>query len=288
MPSAFCGVTGLRPTHGRVSNAGVLPVSQTFDTVGPIARDVGDVARLFSVIAGFDPSDPLSQDVPFDDWCRDPSSAIEGLKIGIPKNFYFNGVEDDFASAVMILARTLEAGGAKLVEVDIPNAEIAHEYATRIIFSDVCAFHANSLDHQRDKISNQVFERMVEGRNVTGVAYADALRFKENWRRMLGNLFDTVNVTLFPTTPAAAPLIHDNQHLSEATKSATRFTYGSGLAGTPGLSLPCGFDANGLPIGALFETRWWGENTLFRLGAYWQSLTDWHQQKPKLRPGPNT
>lgn len=281
MPSALCGVTGLRPTHGRVPNTGVLPVSETFDTVGPVARRVQDVAAVYEAIAGYDPEDPHSIDRPVTPW--DGSASVSGLRVGVPDHFYYDDIDPEIAEALARMRAALAAAGAELVPVMLPGAEIAHAHATRIILADACALHETALEQRRADISDQVYERMIKGRAVTGVHYAEALRFRERWRQMLAALFRQVDVLLMPTTPALAAPIQDSAHLEDATRHFTRFTYGGGLAGTPGLSLPCGLTASGLPIGALFEAPWWQETRLFTIGAWWQALTDWHlRQAPAL------
>ena len=132
------------------------------------------------------------------------------------------------------------------------------------------------------EFSPQVYERMVKGRGVSGVEYAKAVRFREEWRRMMRALFEEIDILLFPTTPCPAPPIEDGAHLEATTRSATRFTYGGALAGIPGLSVPCGFTAAGMPIGALMEAAWWNEAALLRAGRAWQRLTQWHLRRPPV------
>ncbi len=281
MPAAFCGVTGLRPTLGRVSNRGVRPVSESLDTVGPMARTVGGVAQLYSVIAGFDPEDPHSLRRPVADWTRDPSDDVSGLRVGIPRNFYFDDLSPGIAESVMAVAQQFEAGGARLIEIDVPDAEIAHQYATRIILADACVLHAADLDARRDHFSDQVYERMIAGRCLSATDLTEAQRFRERWAHAARRRFDGIDATLFATTPIVAPPIEDNAHLADATRHATRFAYGGSLAGLPGLSIPCG-DHGGLPIGALLESAPFAEDRLFRLGAHWQARTDWHRRTPPV------
>jgi aspartyl-tRNA(Asn)/glutamyl-tRNA(Gln) amidotransferase subunit A len=178
--------------------------------------------------------------------------------------------------------------GATLIEIDLEGAEEAHRYATTIILADACALHADALDTRREVFSPQVRERMIRGRDRTGVDYACAMRFREAWRKTLRDAFVEVDIILMPTSPFPAPLIEDGIHLEDATRHATRFTFGGGLAGIPGLSLPCGITAGGLPIGALLEARWWNEAALIRAGKAWQSRTDWHLRRPPaaLHPAP--
>ncbi len=284
VPAGFCGIAGLRPTHGRVSNRGCLPVSVTFDTIGPMAREVGDLARILCVLAGYDDGDPLSQDHPLEPDLLLPRPDVAGLRIGLPRNFYFDDVDPEVANAVRAAADAFAAGGAELVPVTVPDAEVAHAHATAIILSDACALHAEALDQRRAQISDPVFERMIKGRAVSGTDYARGMRFREAWRRSLKRIFAGVDMLLFPTSPFPAPPIAEESHLEEATRHATRFTYGGGLAGTPGLSLPCGFTAGGLPIGMLLEGAWWNEAALLRAGAFWQARTDWHLRRAPVAP----
>ncbi len=201
------------------------------------------------------------------------------MRIGLPRKFYFDDIDPEVRAAVMSVAEAFARAGATLVEIDIPGAESAHSYATTMIYSDVCDVHADNLDRRPELMSQQVYERMIKGRSRSGVDYARAMRFREAWRMTLRRVFDQVDVTLFPTSPYPAPPIVENAHLEVTTAHATRFAFGGGLGGIPGLSLPCGFTKDGLPIGALFEAKWWNEATLFRVGKAWQAMTDWHLRR---------
>lgn len=282
VPAAFCGVTGLRPTHGRVSNRGVLPVSASFDTVGPLARDVETVARMFVAMAGFDPEDPGSARMALDAELLTGSADMAGVRIGVPRNFYHEDIDPEIAAAVRAFAHALADAGADLVPVDVRGAEVAHQFSTTIILADACELHARALDETPGKFSPQVFQRMIKGRARSAVDYAAAMRFREAWRRDLATLFRTVDLLLYPSTPHPAPPIQDNEHLEDATRHATRFSYGGGLAGLPGLSLPCGITSAGLPIGALLEAAWCNEAVLLRAGRAWQRATDWHLRRPRV------
>lgn len=280
LPAAFCGVAGLRPTHGLVSNRGVLPVSVSFDTVGPIARRVEDLARLLCAIAGYDHEDPSSARHAIGAEILNVEADVTGLRVAVPRNFYFDQVDPEIEVAIRALADALAKAGATVVEITLDGAAEAHTHATTIILADACALHADALDGKPDLFSRQVFERMIKGRDRTGVDYARALRFREAWRKTLRDVFARADILLYPTAPRPAPRIEDGAHLEDATRNATRFTYGGGLAGNPGLSLPCGFTRSGLPIGALLEAAWWNEAVLIRAGKVWQQLTDWHLRRP--------
>lgn len=280
VPAAFCGIAGLRPTHGRVSNRGALAVSASFDTIGPMARSVDDIAKLLVAMAGYDAADPDSVRMPLDADILTASNDMAGVRVGIPKNFYFEDIDPDIAAAVRAVADTLADAGAEIVHIEIPGAEIAHHFATTIILADACEVHAEALDSRKQDFSPQVYQRMIKGRARSGVDYASAMRFRAEWRRRLRGLFADMDLLLYPTTPFAAPPIADGAHLEDATRHATRFAYGGGLAGLPGLSVPCGFTAAGLPIGALFEAAWCNEAVLLRAGRAWQRATDWHLRRP--------
>lgn len=282
LPAAMCGVAGLRPTHGRVSNHGSTPVSPSFDTIGPLARDVHDIARLLAVIAGRDAGDAYARGPDLGNFLPRLADGVAGLRIGLPRNHYFEAVDDEMGATVMAALRQLEQLGAKIVEVDVEGAEEAQRWSTVIIFSDACAYHAERLDRHPELFSRPVYERMIVGRSFTATDYADALRARENWWRSLNSVFAQVDVLASPTMTAPPPPIEEGKSLLDATRDATRNTYAGGLGGIPGLSLPCGLTGAGLPVALQLEAAWWQEPTLLRAGVAYQSATDWHLRRPGL------
>lgn len=279
VPAGFCGITGLRPTHGFVPNRGSLPVSVTMDTIGPMTRRVEDAARILVTIAGHDPKDPLSNQGNPTNSLLAPGPGMTGMRVGIPRRFFFEDIGTDVEKSVLSVADCFAAAGAEIVEIEIPGAADAHRHATTIIYCDACALHQHDLSKRPELFSRPVFERMTKGLERTGVDYANALRFREAWRQTLRNIYATVDLTLVPTSPLPAPLIVDPGHLETATAEATRFTFGGGLAGIPGISLICGFSAAGLPIGALLEAGWGNEAALIGAATAWQAATDWHLRR---------
>jgi aspartyl-tRNA(Asn)/glutamyl-tRNA(Gln) amidotransferase subunit A len=283
VPAAFCGVSGLRPTFGRVPNRGCLPVSESFDTIGPIARHVADLARILAVLAGPDAADPSSRAMPTDLAWLSREKDVRGLRIGVLGGFYADDVDGEVARAVAAVGEGLAAQGAELVPVTLPEAAAAQEAATTIIYADACALHAEALDTKRQLISPAVYDRMIKGRGYAAPDYAAALRFRERWQRDLRALFATVDAIMLPASPETAPPIEaTGGDLHVSTRNATRFTYGGGLAGIPGLALPCGFATNGMPIGVLFEAAWGNEAVLLRIGEAWQAATGWHRARPPI------
>ena len=287
IPAAMTGIAGLRPTHGRISIRGITPVSVAHDTVGPMARRVADVARIFAALAAYDPLDPVSRDLPLGNFLPSLGDGIAGVRVGLARSFFFEDVDDGVEATVREGARTLESLGARLVDVTLAGAETAQRWTTIMAYADACAYHRERLDAGPGAISRPVYERMMLGRDFGAVDYAEAMRGREAWRRTLAEAFETVDVLLAPTTPRPAPPIADERSLHRATQEATRFTYGGALASIPGLSVPCGFAADGLPVGMMLEAAWGAEPLLLRMGHAYQTATDWHLRRaPCLDPAP--
>ncbi len=282
LPASINGISGLRPTHGRVPNHGSTPVSATLDTIGPMARRVADVARIFAVIAGHDERDPLSADRPLENFLPTLNDSIEGVRIGIPRNFYFENTDPEIETAARDAANLLADAGAILVDIDMPGAADMQRWTTILIFSDACAFHAERMKQHPEMFSKPVFNRMSEGLNFTAVDYANALRAQEAWKSQLRRTFREIDLLLSPTLPTPIPPIEEDKSLLEATKHATRNTYAGALGQLPGLSIPCGFGSDGMPIGLQLEAAWWQEPLLLRVGCAYQAQTDWHLRAPPL------
>lgn len=285
IPSSINGISGLRPTVGRVSNAGSFPVSANHDTIGPMARTVADVARLFAVMAAYDDADPISDPRPLENFLPTLGDGISGLRIAVPRNHYFDSLDSDVAHAVEAAIKTLEAQGARISDVTLEGAETALESLAVLIYSDACMVHEERLSGQDESWGAQTIERMRMALTHTSRDYARALRAKENWQRSLARLFDQHDVVLTPTLPHPPPPIEDNRSLYEATTRVAANTYAGALGSLPGLSIPCGATPDGLPIGLQLEAAWWAEPTLLRTGYAYQQATDWHRRRPQLAAG---
>lgn len=284
LPAAICGISGLRPTLGRISSAGCFPVSASHDTVGPMARTVDQCALLFAVLSGYDPDDPISEDRPLENFLPSLGDGVAGVRIGIPKNFYLEGCSEDVSASYQAAIRVLEKLGAKLVDVSVPGAEHIHAHASCMVFSDACALHAKRLA-DGSKWGPMTVERMRTGLSYTGADYAAAMRVKESWKRTLAKLFDTVDILAAPTMPDEPPPVDDTRPLLQATSAVTKVTYAGAFGALPGLSVPCGRSRNGLPLGLMLESAWWGEPLLLRAGHAYQQATDWHTLRPALPGG---
>lgn len=281
LPAAMCGITGLRPTHGRIPNSGSTPVCPSQDTIGPMARRVTDVARLFAVLSGYDRNDPWSVARPLENFLPRLNDGIKGMRIGIASAAHFVDVDAGVGQAVDDARHELERLGCTVVEVSLPGFVSSHHHASVVIFADACAFHKQRLRESPELFDLQVLERMRLGLDLSAVQYAQAMEARVRWRRELSDLFERVDVLLSPTVHTPVPPIDDDKSLFAATRDATRNTYAGAFAQVPGLSVPCGF-ADGLPVGLQLEGPWWSEPKLLQVGAAYQRETDWHLQRSQL------
>jgi aspartyl-tRNA(Asn)/glutamyl-tRNA(Gln) amidotransferase subunit A len=279
LPAAICGITGLRPTSGRVSNRGCLPVSLSHDTIGPMATSALDCARIFAVVAGFDDQDLTSKARPLENFLPSIGEGIAGVRIGVPRNHYLEGCSPDVVSAFHAAIAKLESLGAKVVDVTVAGAEAIQGEASVMIFSDACQLHADRLGDEA-RWGAMTLERLKSGLRYSGTDYARAMRTKEIWRQTLMHLFRDIDILASPTIVDDPPLIEDGQSLLEASQSVTRNTYCGSFAGMPGLSVPNGESRRGLPLALQLEAAWWDEPLLLRAGHAYQQATDWHHTRP--------
>jgi aspartyl-tRNA(Asn)/glutamyl-tRNA(Gln) amidotransferase subunit A len=283
IPAALNGVTGLRPTLRRVSNRGVFPVSWSLDVVGPMARSVVDVAQLLTVVAGFDPGDPGSLDRPVDDYPSTLELGADGLRVGVPRSFYFEDLDEEVERAVRAAAEVLAASGAEVEEIGLDGAADACEATSQIIRAEALAVHRERLEGNPELFGEDLRRRLPLGYDVSGADYAAHRQTGRVWTRTVERAFERTDILLTPVTGTVAPRADESETI-ETTRRLTRLTYGWSLAGVPTLVLPCGFSADGLPIGAQLAAPNWQEAKLLRAGAAYQLETDWHLRAPELEP----
>jgi aspartyl-tRNA(Asn)/glutamyl-tRNA(Gln) amidotransferase subunit A len=280
IPAALNGVSALRPSNGRVSIRGVFPITWTFDTVGPIAHAVSDLAAFLDVLAGYDSGDPHSIDVSTDAYTQAVDSRLDGLRIGVPRNFFFEDVDPDIVSLVQAAADTFAQGGADLEEIDLPGADAAIESATGMIRAEAFAIHRDRLAERPQGFGEDVRRRLQLGESITGADYAEHRERARDWCRTVERAFEHVDLILSPSTGTTAPPA--GVEMIETTQRLVRLTYGWSLAGLPALSIPCGFSDDGLPVGLQLAAARFQETTLIRAGAAYQRETDWHLREPVL------
>jgi aspartyl-tRNA(Asn)/glutamyl-tRNA(Gln) amidotransferase subunit A len=284
IPSAFCGVAGLRPTIGRISCRGSVPVSAWFDTVGPMAKRVADVAQVFAVIAGHDPEDPISEDRPVPNVMAELGQPVKGLRIGVQRRWFFDGLDPALERAMEEAIDIYRAAGVDIVEIDLGDVERSHELlAFKVLLADAYNVHKERLEKQPDDFGRDVYTRAMLGKEVKGHEYAAALRWNEGFKHRLRQVFGRVDAILTPTIAFGAPPAEAGQQGEawfETIRQISRFTYCWSFAGVPALSVPCGFDANGMPLGMQIAAPWFGESTALRLGHAYQAATTHHLKSP--------
>jgi aspartyl-tRNA(Asn)/glutamyl-tRNA(Gln) amidotransferase subunit A len=285
MPAHFCGVTGLKTTYGRVSRAGAMPLSQSLDTVGPLARTVEDCALLLGLMAGADPEDPTASTLPVPDYMAASSASLKGLKIGVPTSFYVDDLDPDVAKALEDTIAVLKREGADIVKVELPDQRQLTAACQLVLAVEAAAFHKRWLIERPQDYGPQVLMRLQNGLAIPGVLYLEAMR----WRgpALAAHIAATsdVDAVLAPVAPVAAPTIAEsdvgNAPDAEAViQRLTRFTRPINYLGLPSLSIPSGFNAKGLPIGMQLVGRSFDEATLITIGAAFQRATDFHDKVP--------
>ncbi|MEA2897219.1 MAG: aspartyl-tRNA(Asn)/glutamyl-tRNA(Gln) amidotransferase subunit [Bradyrhizobium sp.] len=287
MPAHFCGVTGLKTTVGRISRAGAMPLSQSLDTVGALARTVEDCALLLGLMAGADPSDPtaISDDVP--DYMAATRGSLNGLTIGLPAAFYVDDLDADTARILDETVATLKREGAQVVQVELPDQRQLTAACQFVLAVEAAAFHKRWMIERPQDYGPQVLMRLQNGLAISGVSYLEVMR----WRgpALAAHLAATagVDAVLAPAAPVAAPTIAEsdvgNSPDAEAViQRLTRFTRPVNYLGLPSLAIPAGFTAAGLPVGMQLIGRPFDEATLLRAGAAFQRETDFHARCPEM------
>jgi len=272
LPASLCGVVGLKPTRGRVSLRGSVPLSWTLDHAGPMARTVRDTAITFAVIAGHDPADPGSVDHPVGEYLAEIEHGVSGLKIGVVVPYFLEQADEAVASAVRAAVAVLARAGAIVTEIALPRtAELRPTHRT-IICTDAAAFHHERIAAHRTEYGSDVAARIDAGLVVTGAEYAAARRTRDELIRAFDLVFGSVDLLALPTTPTVAPLREGADAVATAARLTT-FTTPFNLTGLPAISLPCGRDPAGLPIGLQLVSRRWDEARLLRAARAYERET---------------
>jgi aspartyl-tRNA(Asn)/glutamyl-tRNA(Gln) amidotransferase subunit A len=279
IPASLCGIVGLKPTFGRVSLQGVIPLSWNLDHAGPMARTVTDAALLLQAIAGYDPDDPVSVALPVDNLLATLDAGVTGWRIALATDAHFGEADPEVISAVRRAATVFEELGARVEAVDLSQGREAAQMNALMTTSDAAAFHRDRLRDHPHRFGADVLARMERGAQFTSTEYILARRFQSEWRRRLERLFEQFDLLLTPATPITAPVIEGLDSI-EAARQLTRCTAPFNLAGLPALSVPCGLSAAGLPIGLQIVAAPWNEAQVLRAGRAFENATQWHRQTP--------
>jgi aspartyl-tRNA(Asn)/glutamyl-tRNA(Gln) amidotransferase subunit A len=310
-PAAFCGVVGLKPTYGRVSRYGLIAFASSLDQIGPITKDVHDAALLLKMIAGYDPMDSTSVDVPVPDYTRSLVNNVKNLKIGIPKEYFIEGIDPQVKQSLEKAIDVFKQCGAQFQQISLPHTEYAiatyyitatAEASSNLARYDGVRFGLREIPGQtrksplidmfeetRDKgFGAEAKRRIMLGTYSLSAGYYDdyylrGLKVRTLIKEDFDNAFHQCDAILTPTAPTTAFKIGEKVSNPLDMYLSDIFTISVNLAGLPAMSLPCGFSREGLPIGLQIITKPFAEEMLFRVAYTYEQNTDWHQRKAPIQ-----
>ena len=304
-PAALCGVVGMKPTYGRVSRYGLVAFASSLDQIGPITKNVKDCAILLNIISGYDPSDSTSAPLPVPDFISVLGRDIKGLKIGIPQEYFIEGIDPEVDASIKKAIKNLESLGAIPVEVSLPHTGYAVatyyvlatseassnlarydgvKYGLRAEGKDLMDMYMNT---RSQGFGPEVKRRIMLGTYALSSGYYEAYyRKAQQVRTLIKNdfedAFQDVDVIVTPTSPTAAFKVGEKTSDPLQMYLSDIFTISVNLAGVPAISLPCGFTSNNLPIGLQFIGKHFDEESLVKIAYAYEQNTDWHRRKPNL------
>jgi aspartyl-tRNA(Asn)/glutamyl-tRNA(Gln) amidotransferase subunit A len=278
-PAAFCGIAGLKPTYGRCSRAGVVTLSWTLDHTGPMARTVEDCAYLLQALAGHDPTDPASGHVAVGDYTASLRDGIRGLRVGIPRAYFFEGINGEMEHAFHEALGVLRTLGATVQDVEVPSIRASMSFLV-IMLVEAFAYHERDLLDRPHLYGDVLREKLLAGGLLHGAEYAQAQRLRARLCQDMAAALTTVDVLVTPTTPGPAPSFETvlTPDFPFARSNMAPFN----MAGLPALALPCGFTASGLPLSLQIAGRPFDEATVLRVGHSYEQATDWHRRRPPI------
>ncbi len=280
-PASQCGVVGLKPTYGRVSVKGVIPLSPSFDHVGPITKTTADAAVMLQVIAGYDEQDPNSANVQVDDYVAGLREDPKALRIGIARNFFFEDLDPEVALAVEGAINTLKklAGEVRDIELTVPTDR-------RLQSAESYAYHAEFVKQSPELYQPETLRRIRSGEGITGSEIGELHKELARTRGEANRIFDDVDLVVTPTTPIPAPGIDELKEHPELLRPKElillRNTRPFNVWGLPAISVPCGFTKAGLPIGLQIAGAHWAESKVLRMAHAYEQATQWSMRRPEL------
>jgi aspartyl-tRNA(Asn)/glutamyl-tRNA(Gln) amidotransferase subunit A len=285
MPAHFCGVTGLKTTVGRISRAGAMPLSQSLDTVGPLARSAEDCALLTGLMAGADPEDPTAASLPVPDYMAATKGSLKGLRIGVPTAFYVDDLDSEVARVLDETVATLKREGAEIVKVELPDQRQLSSASQLVLAVEAAAFHKRWMIERLEDYGAQVRMRLENGLAVPAITYLEAMRWRGPALSAHNAAVAGVDAVIAPVSPIPAPTIAESDvgggpGAEAVIQRLTRFTRPVNYLGLPSLAIPSGFTKSGLPVGMQLIGRSFDEATLLRIGAAFQRATDFHDRVP--------
>jgi aspartyl-tRNA(Asn)/glutamyl-tRNA(Gln) amidotransferase subunit A len=279
-PSAYCGTVGIKPTYGRVSTRGVVPLSWLYDHVGPMTRTVADAAAMLQALAGYDPEETTSVDAPVPDYTA-ALQRTEKLRVGVPRKYFYEGLHSEVESAMKTALAVIGKLAASVREIEMPASN-----DTTILRAEAYVYHAENIKKSPELYQPETLKRIHAGEDVSMAAYVQARRQVDQYRRDIRKVFETVDLLVTPTTPVPpftiSELLADTDGLRTKEVLSLRNTRPFNILGLPTISVPCGFTQSGLPIGMQISGAPWAEGNVLRLAQAYEQQTEWRKRHPKL------
>jgi aspartyl-tRNA(Asn)/glutamyl-tRNA(Gln) amidotransferase subunit A len=271
IPASFCGTVGLKPTYGRVSRYGALPLAYSLDHMGPLTRTVRDAALVLNAIAGYDRRDGTSSRRPVADYVPEDGCGIRGVRIGVPQNFFFERLDADVESSVRAAIARAASLGAVVKPVTVPDMAALNVVARIVLLAEASAI-MEPFQERRGHFGPDVLALLDQGRLLPATDYVNAQRLRRKMRREFDRLWSEVDCLFTPATPNTAPRIGDTTvrlggRDEDVRLATTRLVRGINALGLPALSMPCGLSANGLPAGLQIVGPAFAEALILRVGA---------------------
>jgi aspartyl-tRNA(Asn)/glutamyl-tRNA(Gln) amidotransferase subunit A len=278
IPAAACGIVGIKPTYGRVSRHGIFPLAWSLDHGGPLTRTVKDAAYCLQAMAGYDPKDETTVDLPVPDYAAMLREDLKGVRIGIPTTFYFENIDPEIDKAVRSAIETMKLLGAEIIEVDIPLLKHALAISMGISMGEVASIHDKWYRENPDLYGPDVRAMIESGRLSSAVDYLQAQRSRRLLRQEFLAALAKTDVLVTPTLPITAPFIEHH----EVGMRLAELTMPSNATGLPSLALPCGFSAERMPISMQIIGKPFAEGEVLSIGHAYEQSTEWHKQHPSL------
>ncbi|MCH8999640.1 MAG: Asp-tRNA(Asn)/Glu-tRNA(Gln) amidotransferase subunit GatA [Proteobacteria bacterium] len=277
-PAACCGIVGLKPTFGRISKFGALPLSWSLDHMGPMARSVADAALMLQALAGPDPRDPNCVDRPVPDYSTGLETGVAGKRIALARGFFFADCDPEVAAAVEAAARTLEGLGARIEEIELPELDSAYLTGGITIACEATAYHAKNLRERPEAFSEELRGSLELGAFYSAVDYLQAQRVRRRVTEAIRGAMAPFDAVLSPTSPVPATPIGDSPPGHSGLRH--RNTIPFNLTGLPAISLPCGLTEAGLPIGLQIAGPAFDEAGILAIARAFESAGDWQGRRP--------
>jgi aspartyl-tRNA(Asn)/glutamyl-tRNA(Gln) amidotransferase subunit A len=285
IPAAACGCVGFKPTYGRVPLCGVIPLAPSLDHAGPITRSVHDAALMLEAVAGADGCDPAGFGEPGECFTQDLKKGLAGLRIGVPRQYFFDRLQGKVRQNVLAAISILEQNGAECAEVDLRLTDGTAQLAGEITLAEALLFHWKWVKKRPNDYGEDLRLRLKEGIEISALTYLRAQEWRRAYTREFEGALEAVDLLAAPTLPVAAPKLEDQEVSLGRTRenvrlALLRLTRPGNLTGLPAISVPCGFTSEGLPSGLQLIGRRGDERTVLRAAYAYEQLTPWHEMFP--------